>query len=145
MPPSPNNHKKLVAFVVLLVKITVSGAWQEPTGLPVNCETGAETMLMVFVIESLHPPKLLTSFTSYVPVELYVLNGLSCVEVVPSPKYQVILIGAGDEVFTKLTGLFIQPVAGEVKFALAVPIFTALVRMSVSLHPLLFDTIKRMV
>ena len=68
--------------------------------------------------------------------------GLITVEVVPSPKFHSTLAGMGDDVLLIATALPTQVLSGAVNIVFTVPIVTALGRMMVSLHPVLFVTIS---
>ena len=64
------------------------------------------------------------------------------VEFVPSPKSQNTDVGVGAEVFVKLMGLLMQPLAGLLKPALIKLITTALGLTSVVIQPVLLVTLR---
>ena len=61
-------------------------------------------------------------------------------ELVASPKSQVLLCAAGAEVFVKLAGAKTQMLSGAVNAVEIFWILTTLVRRKVSVHPLLLVT-----
>ena len=63
LAPSPKSHRLLPGETLVFVKFTVNGTEQAALGFPVKLVPPPPKTVTVFVMESLHPPKLLTNFT----------------------------------------------------------------------------------
>lgn len=75
----------------------------------------------------------------------YDFTGLMLFEVLPSPKFQIELAGAGVEVLEKLMAELMQTLSGAVKTVLMSWIFRTPAFLSVSEHPLLLVAARAMV
>ena len=104
MELSPKFQAYATASGDWLVKCTAKGLLQETVSVVVNAATGLSLTVTDCSTESVQVPKLVISFTWYVPPTAYFFKGLIADEKVPSPKLHLLDTGEGLEVLTNKNG-----------------------------------------